>query len=109
MAIVQIEPFDLLTSSPTHLMSTTGFWASLSRITTFGTARLLVVTDNLRVEDVLSGFASVAVGLEELELTMRWYYLQYEQFTVATLISSLRPQHFEAEKSKANPETQSLV
>lgn len=85
MAIVQIEPFDLLTSSPTHLMSTTGFWASLSRITTFGTARLLVVTDNLRVEDVLSGFHGVAVGLEELELTMRWYYLQYEQFLRQTL------------------------
>lgn len=82
MAIIQIIPFDLITSNKSRLMAPTGFWSSLIRITRYnsGTARLLLVTDNLRVEDILNGFHQVATNKEELNTTMRWYYLQYEEF-----------------------------
>ena len=87
MAIVQIEPFDLITTSPARLMSPTGFWSSLTRLTTHntGTARLLLVADNVGPEDILAGFRRVAVPKADLETTMRWYYLQYGEFLRQTV------------------------
>ena len=87
MAIVQINPYDLITAHPTQLMSPTGFWASLPRLTRAqtGCAKLLLVTDNLKAEDILSGFHEVAVDKKDLNTTMRWYYLQYEQFLRQTI------------------------
>lgn len=82
MSIIQITPFDLITSSSLKLMASTGFWSSLTRITrhSTGTARLLLVTDKLKLQDIKDGFSQVAVPREQLDMTMKWYYLQYESF-----------------------------
>lgn len=82
MSVIQIKPFDLITSSTQRLMAPTGFWSSLTRITRHnsGTARLLLVTDNLKLSDIKDGFNQVATPREQLDTTMRWYYLQYESF-----------------------------
>ncbi len=87
MAIIRIEPFDLITTSRARLMSPTGFWASLPRLTRLGngTAKIMLVTDNLKPSDILEGFKNVAVPKNDLNTTMRWYYLQYEQFLRQTV------------------------
>lgn len=87
MAIIQIKPFDLVTAHSQRLMAPTGFWSSLTRITRHntGTARLLLVTDNLKPSDIEEGFNKVATPKEDLDMTMRWYYLQYQDFLSQTV------------------------
>src|SRR5687768_5608203 len=85
MAIIQLDPYDLLTAPPARLLLPTGFWASLARLSPTGTARLLMVADNLRPEDVLAGFAELALPMRELPPEARWLRLQYEQFLKQTV------------------------
>jgi hypothetical protein len=87
MAIVQLIPFDLLTAEPMRLMAPLGFWASLPRLTRggTGTARLLMVADNLRPEDVVRGFDTVAIPRHQLPPHMRWFRSQYEDFLTQTI------------------------
>ncbi|HID89404.1 MAG TPA: hypothetical protein EYP52_06815 [Anaerolineae bacterium] len=81
MPVVQLVPFDLQTSPPGRIMAQVGFWASLPRIVRgLPVARLLMVADNLRPEDVLDGFRRVAVPEEELPAGVMAYRVQYEDF-----------------------------
>lgn len=87
MTMVQLEPFDLLTATTAHLMGSTGFWASLARLTreSGGGARLLMVADNLDPRTVVQHFAAQAVPLANLPTELRWYRTQYEAFLLDTL------------------------
>lgn len=87
MTIVQLEPFDLLTANTAQVMGSTGFWASLARLTaeTGGGARLLMVADNLDPQTLVNHFAAQAVPLAHLPTELRWYRVQYEAFLLNTL------------------------
>ncbi len=86
MPVVQLIPFDLQTSPPGRIMAPVGFWASLPRIVRgLPVARLLMVADNLRPEDVLEGFRKVAVPERELPLGVSAYRVQYEDFVRQTV------------------------
>ena len=80
MAVIELQPFDLLTADPSRIMAPLHFWASLNRLSRTGSARLLMVADNLQVADVLRGFEQVAAPIESLPTRMRWYRLIYEEF-----------------------------
>ena len=69
MSILELYPYDLLTSHPSRLMAGLGLWSSLHHLST-GNVRVLLVADNLRTEDVVRGFDHVAVPLAQLEQAM---------------------------------------
>jgi hypothetical protein len=80
MAIVQLDPFDINIASPLHF-ATGGFWAHLPRICRGpAMAKLLMVSDTLRPEDVQAGFDRVAVPASEMLPGVRSYRVQYEDF-----------------------------
>ncbi len=86
MTILQLIPYDILTADPARIMSPLGFWAGLPRLVEgAGTARLLMVADNLSQEHVTAGFHRVAVPAAELPPTMRWYKSLYEDFLRQTV------------------------
>ena len=90
MTVVQIESFDIATSSPIRLLTSAGFWSSLPR-TTVGTpsARLLMVGDKIEHKDVAHGFERVAVPESRLPLPVLAYRMQYEAF-VRSLVQDIR-------------------
>ncbi len=80
MAIVQIEPFDVNVCQ-VFQFATGGLWANLPRLCRgVPAARLLMVSDAIRVEDVSGGFRSVAVPEGELPGGVRAYRVHYEDF-----------------------------
>jgi uncharacterized membrane protein len=87
MTIVQIELFDLLTANTGQVMGSTGFWASLARLTreNEGGARLLMVADNLKPQEVVDRFAAQAVPMTHLPAALQMYRMQYEEFLLNTL------------------------
>lgn len=87
MSILELYPYDLLTSHPSRLMAGLGFWSSLHHLST-GNVRVLLVADNLRTEDVVRGFDHVAVPLAQLPATMQWYRKEYEDFLMRSVQST---------------------
>jgi hypothetical protein len=87
MTIVQLELFDLLTANTAQVMGATGFWANLSRLTREhgGGARLLMVADNLKPEEVVERFRRQAIPMTHLPIPLRMYRLQYENFLLNSL------------------------
>lgn len=87
MTIVQLELFDLLTANTAQLMGSTGFWASLARLTRErgGGARLLMVADNLEPQAVVDRFDAHAIPRHRLPTELRLYRMQYEEFLLNTL------------------------
>lgn len=86
MSIVQLTSYDIAVAQPWQLLSTTGFWASLPRLARqFPDAKLLMIADTLRPEEVLAEFARLAVPESELPPEMRFYRMQYEDFLRQTL------------------------
>lgn len=88
MTIVQLESFDINTANPLQLLSTAGFWAALPRLTHdvgSPSARLLMIGDTLRLDDVQQGFEEVAVPVAELPAGVRSYRMQYEDFLRQTV------------------------
>ncbi|MCB0079094.1 MAG: DUF87 domain-containing protein, partial [Anaerolineales bacterium] len=77
MPIVEIIPYDLQVADESRVMAPLGFWSSLPRYARTGTARLLMIADNLRPADVLAGFTGSAVPAQELPRRARWYRQQY--------------------------------
>lgn len=81
MTIVQLNAFDIATAQPWQIMATTGLWTSLPRLSRgVPTARLLMVADTLRVEDIQAGFRQVALPEDELPPGLQGYHMQYEEF-----------------------------
>ncbi len=78
MNIVELEAFDIATATPWQLMQTAPFWASLPRLAQgLPSARLLMVADSLRLEDVTAGFEQAAAT--SLPPGLAAYRLQYEE------------------------------
>ena len=84
MPIVEVVPYDLATADGSRVMAPLGFWASLARYATTGTARLLMIADNLRPSDVQAGFQDAAVPTSELPRRIKWYRQQYLEHLQAT-------------------------
>lgn len=81
MTIVQLSAFDLATAQPWQIMSTTGLWTSLPRLSRgIPSARLFMVADTLRVEDIQAGFHQVAVPEDNLLPGLQGYRMQYDEF-----------------------------
>jgi hypothetical protein len=79
--ILQLNAFDYTTASATRLVGTVGFWEALPRITRgLPTARLLMVADTLRREDILAGFHQVATTESHLPHGVLAYRMAYEDF-----------------------------
>lgn len=79
--IVELEPFDLLTTSPTLLLASGGLWSSLPRISRGeGLARLLFVADTLEKDQVLRDFQAVATDERYLPPGVMAYRLEYEAY-----------------------------
>ncbi len=79
--IVQLDSFDITTASPYHMLASAGLWSALPRLTQgVAAARILVVGDTLKAEDVIKGFESVSAPFADLSSGARAYRLQYETF-----------------------------
>jgi len=78
--IVELQTFDLALATQARLLSSAGFWMALPRLSRNGTARLVMVADTLRVDDVLQGFRQVATPEEILPPGVLAYRVQYEDF-----------------------------
>ncbi|MBT3391385.1 MAG: DUF87 domain-containing protein [Chloroflexi bacterium] len=88
--IVQLKSTDYTTTSAARLMSNTGFWTALPRITQGGaTARLLMTADTLQAEDVLAGFRGVATPDKLLPPGVMAYRVDYEDF-LQSVIQAVR-------------------
>ena len=79
MAILELEPFDLLTNSPRRVMSLQPLWANLASLGATS-ARLLMVTDHINLHNAIDGFNEVAVPFEQLPRDVRWYRSYYEKY-----------------------------
>lgn len=84
MPIVEVLPYDLLTADEGRVMAPLGFWAAMNRYARTNTARLLMIADNLRPDDVVRGFEAGAVPLPALPRRVRWYRQQYEDHLRST-------------------------
>ncbi len=81
MNVVELEAFDIATASPWQMLGTSGFWASLPRLTAgLPTARLLMVADSLQPADVTLGFQHAAAAEHTLPPGLRAYRLQYSEY-----------------------------
>ena len=79
--ILQLDAFDYTTASAARLVGTVGLWEALPRITRgLPTARLLMVADTLRKEDILAGFHQVATEESSLPHGVLAYRMAYEDF-----------------------------
>lgn len=78
--ILELQTFDYALATQARLLSSAGLWMALPRITRLGTARLLMVADTLRAEDVLTGFQEVATPEAVLPPEVLAYRMQYEGF-----------------------------
>ncbi len=78
--ILELRSFDYLTAPPERLLASAGFWAALPRLTTDRTARILMVADTLRAEDVRRGFEQVATPVHLLPPGVLAYRTDYEDF-----------------------------
>ena len=84
--ILQLAAFDYTTASATRLVGTVGLWEALPRITRgLPTARLLMVADTLRREDILAGFRQVATTEAHLPHGVMAYQMAYEDFLNQTV------------------------
>jgi len=84
--ILQLAAFDYTTASATRLVGTVGLWEALPRITRgLPTARLLMVADTLRREDILKGFHEVATTEAHLPHGVMAYQIAYEDFLNQTV------------------------
>ena len=84
--ILQLAAFDYTTASATRLVGTVGLWEALPRITRgLPTARLLMVADTLRREDILKGFHEVATTEAHLPHGVMAYQMAYEDFLNQTV------------------------
>ena len=84
--ILQLAAFDYTTASATRLVGTVGLWEALPRITRgLPTARLLMVADTLRREDILAGFRQVATTEAHLPHGVLAYQMAYEDFLNQTV------------------------
>ena len=90
--ILELDAFDYTTASAARLVGTVGFWEALPRITRGGglpTARLLMVADTLRQEDVRAGFHQVASAEEGLPHGVLAYRMAYDDF-ISTAVQEVR-------------------
>ncbi len=78
--ILELQTYDYTLATKARLLSSAGFWTALPRVTRLGAARLLVVADTLRAEDVLQGFQEVATPEGYLPPEVLAYRMQYEGF-----------------------------
>jgi len=86
--IYQLGAFDYLTSSPSRLMNSAGLWESLPRLARgLPQARLLIVADTLRQEEILNGFQAVATPEEHLPPEVVAYRVSYENHLKETVQS----------------------
>lgn len=86
MSIIQLTPFDFSTAAPWQILSTSGFWASLPRLTRgVPSARLLMVVDTMRPETVQRGFTRVAAPDDMLPRGVRVYRGQYDAYLKSTV------------------------
>jgi len=86
--IYQLGAFDYLTSSPSRLVNSAGLWESLPRLAHgLPQARLLIVADTLRQEEILNGFQRVATPEEHLPPEVVAYRVSYENHLKETVQS----------------------
>ncbi len=78
--ILELSSFDYLTAPPERLLANAGFWAALPRLSADRSARLLMVADTLRAEDVQRGFEQVATPVHLLPPGVLAYRADYEDF-----------------------------
>lgn len=81
MPTVELRSFDILTASPVALIANSSFWTTLPRIARGpAVARLLMVADTLRTEDVFDGFRASAAAARSLPVGVEAYRTQYEEY-----------------------------
>ena len=81
MSIVQLTSFDIATANPWQFLATSGFWASLPRLTEgLPSARLLMIADTLDATQVAAGFQAAAVPEEQLAGGIWFYRTQYDDY-----------------------------
>lgn len=79
--ILQLATFDYLTASPVRLVSSGPLWEGLPRLSRgLPAARLLIVADTLRKEDILEGFRACATPEAYLPPGALAVRLDYEDF-----------------------------
>ncbi len=76
MPIIELNQFDIDLASPINF-ATGAFWSGLDRIAKPASARLLLISDILRPEDVVDGFDQIAPEQRDLSPAVRLYRQQY--------------------------------
>lgn len=89
--ILELYPFDLTTSPSAMLVATAGLWESLPRLCQGGlsVARLLLVADTLKKEQVFDDFQQVATPEELLPPGVLAYRIEYENY-LRRMVQSVR-------------------
>lgn len=91
--ILELASFDYLTASPARLVATAPLWEALPRLARGApVARLLLVADTIRKEDILERFRQAATEEANLPASVLAYRMSYEDYvnTIAQAVRFIR-------------------